>query len=105
MDEAAEATIIEFGKAFDQPISIALVVDSSASMTYSMKHAAKAASNFVEKALKRGDRCSVTAVQDVPRRRQSLTDDIQLVAGALGGIQPQGRTALFDAVASAIREI
>lgn len=105
LDGSAEGRIIEFGKAFDQPISIALVVDSSASMTYSMKHAAKAASDFVQKALKQGDRCSVTAVQDVPRRKQALTGDIQAVALALGGIQPQGRTALYDAVASAIREI
>jgi Ca-activated chloride channel homolog len=105
MDGKAEGKIIEFGKAFDQPISIALVVDSSASMTYSMKHAAKAASDFVQKALKAGDRCSVTAIQDVPRRKQALTGDIQSVASALGGIQPAGRTALYDAVASAIREI
>ncbi len=105
MDGKAEGRIIEFGKAFDQPISIALVVDSSASMTYSMKHAAKAASDFVQKALKTGDRCSVTAIQDVPRRKQPLTGDIASVAHALGGIQPAGRTALYDAVASAIREI
>ena len=105
MDGSAEGRIIEFGKAFDQPISIALVVDSSASMTYSMKHAAKAASDFVQRALKKGDRCSVLAVQDVPRRKQALTDDIDAVAKALGGIQPLGRTALYDAVASAIREI
>ena len=105
MDEAAEGTIIEFGKAFDQPISIALVLDASASMTYSMKHAAKAAADFVERALKDGDRCSVTAVQDVPRRKQALTSDRAAIARALEGITPMGRTALYDAVASAIREL
>jgi Ca-activated chloride channel homolog len=105
MDEKAEGKIIEFGKAFDQPISIALVLDASASMTYSMKHAARAAADFVERALKDGDRCSVTAVQDVPRRRQPLTSDRALVAEALKGITPMGRTALYDGVASAIREL
>jgi VWFA-related protein len=105
MDGNAEGKIIEFGKAFDQPIAIALLLDSSASMTYSMKHAAKAAGEFVANALKDGDRCSITAVQDVPRRRQSLTGDRAAVARALQGIVPQGRTALFDAVASAIREL
>jgi Ca-activated chloride channel homolog len=105
IDNESEAKIIEFGKAFDQPISIALVIDSSASMTYSMQHAAKAASEFVQRALKNGDRCSVTAVQDVPRRRQALTDDRDAVAKALNGIKPNGQTALYDAVASAIREI
>ena len=105
MDESAEGKIIEFGKAFDQPISIALVLDSSASMTYSMQHAAKAASEFVERALKNGDRCSVTAVQDVPRRKQPLTADRGAVAAALEGIEPSGQTALYDGVASAIREL
>jgi Ca-activated chloride channel homolog len=105
MDEKAEGKIIEFGKAFDQPISIALVLDASASMTYSMKHAARAAADFVESALKDGDRCSVTAVQDVPRRKQPLTSERAAVAKALQGITPMGRTALYDGVASAIREL
>lgn len=105
MDGNSEGKIIEFGKAFDQPISIALLVDSSASMTYSMKHAAKAAGEFVKHALKDGDRCSITAVQDVPRRKQPLTGDRAQIAAALAGITPLGRTALYDAVASAIREL
>lgn len=105
IDGNAEGKIISFGKAFDQPISIALLVDSSASMTYSMKHAAKAAGEFVKHALKDGDRCSITAVQDVPRRKQPLTADQALVSAALSEIKPMGRTALYDAVASAIREL
>lgn len=105
MDGDAEAKIIEFGKAFDQPISIALLIDSSASMLYSLPHATRAAAEFVRHALKEGDRCSVTAVQDVPRRKQSLTSDHAEVARAVEGITPNGRTALFDSVASAIREL
>jgi len=105
IENGSEAKIIEFGKAFDQPISIALVVDSSSSMTYSMQHASKAAAEFVQRALKDGDRCSVTAIQEVPRRKQSLTDDRTMVAKALVGIKPQGQTALYDAISSAIREL
>ena len=105
LDNESEGKIIEFGKAFDQPISIALVIDSSASMTYSMQHAAKAANDFVQRALKDGDRCSVTAIQEVPRRKQALTADRVLVARALDGIKPQGQTALYDAISFAIREL
>jgi Ca-activated chloride channel family protein len=105
IDGTTEGRIIEFGKAFDQPISIALVLDASASMTYSMKHVSKAAADFVEKALKQGDRCSVTAIQDVPRRKQPLTADREGIAKAVTGIVPDGRTALYDAVISAIREL
>jgi VWFA-related protein len=105
IDNGSEAKIIEFGKAFDQPISIALLLDASASMTYTMDRATKAAQSFAQNTLKKGDRCSVYAVQDVPRRKQSLTDDSALVAKALNGISAAGRTALYDAVGSAIREL
>jgi Ca-activated chloride channel homolog len=105
MDGDAEAKIIEFGKAFDQPISIALLIDSSASMLYSLKHATKAAAEFVNHALKDGDRCSVTAVQEVPRRTVPLTGDRAVVAKAVEAITPRGQTALYDSVASAIREL
>ena len=37
MDNGAEGKILEFGKAFDQPISIALLLDASASMTYAIE--------------------------------------------------------------------
>jgi len=105
MDNGSEAKIIEFGKAFDQPISISLLVDASASMTYAMAGVEQAAAEFVKNTLKKGDRCSVYAVQDVPRRRQSLTGDSTLVARALNGINAQGETALYDAIDSAIREL
>lgn len=105
IDGDSETKIIEFGKAFDQPISISLVIDSSASMLYSMEHATRAAAEFVRHAIKDGDRCSVTAVQEVPRRKQSLTADRAAVAQALQGIKPHGRTALYDSIASAIREL
>ncbi|HUR83517.1 MAG TPA: VWA domain-containing protein [Thermoanaerobaculia bacterium] len=105
IDNGAEAKIIEFGKAFDQPISIALLLDASASMTYSMEHASKAAADFVEKALKDGDRCSVTAIQEVPRRKMPLTSERTKIREAVRGIQPNGQTALYDAVISAVREL
>ena len=105
IDGGSEGKIIEFGKAFDQPISIALLIDASASMTYAMQHVEQAAADFIKNTLKKGDRCSIYAVQEVPRRRQSLTADSQLVANALRGINAQGETALYDAIDSAIREL
>lgn len=105
LDNGSEAKIIEFGKAFDQPISIALLLDASASMTYSMERATKAALEFAQNTLKKGDRCSVYAVQEVPRRKQPLTDDSTLVAKALQGIGAKGQTALYDAIHTALREL
>ncbi len=105
LDNGAATKIVEFGKAFDQPISIALLLDASASMTYSLKPAAAAASEFVKRTLKKGDRCAVFAVQDVPRRKQTLTDDLEQVTTALATLTPAGTTSLYDAIESAVREL
>lgn len=105
LDNGAEAKIVEFNKAFDQPISIALVLDASSSMMYSMDDAIKAALGFIKRTLKQGDRCTVFSVRDVPRRELPLTSDRELVQKAITGIKPTGRTALYDTVASAIREL
>jgi Ca-activated chloride channel family protein len=105
LDNETEGKIIEFGKAFDQPISIALLLDASASMQFSIRDAARAASAFAEKTLKQGDRCAVFAIRDVPRREISLSTDRVAIKAALEAMQPQGRTALYDGITSAIREL
>jgi Ca-activated chloride channel family protein len=105
MDNGKKGEILEFGKAFDQPISIALLLDASASMTYSMRSAGKAAIAFVQHTLKEGDRCTVFAVRDVPRREVALTADRAAIEKAIASIKAGGRTSLYDAIASAIREM
>jgi Ca-activated chloride channel family protein len=105
IDNESEAKIVELGKAFDQPISIALLLDASASMMYSMQHASKAAAEFVDRALKDGDRCSITAIQDVPRRKIPLSTDRIEIAKAVRNLAPAGRTALYDSLITAIREL
>jgi Ca-activated chloride channel family protein len=105
LDNENEAKIIEFGKAFDQPISIALLLDASASMTYSMHAATRAARSFVERTLRPNDRCALFAIRDVPRRVQSLTSERTVIDAALKDVTPAGRTSLYDAVESALREL
>ena len=105
LDNETEGKIIEFGEAFDQPISIALVLDSSASMTYALSEVTSAAKRFIENTLRDGDRCSVFAIRDVPRRMQALTGDRLAVAKGLESMTASGQTALYDSVTSAIREL
>ncbi|HEV2720785.1 MAG TPA: VWA domain-containing protein [Thermoanaerobaculia bacterium] len=105
IDNGKEGQILEFGKAFDQPISIALLLDASASMTYAMPEAQKAAITFVQRTLKPGDRCTVFSVRDTPRREVALTSDREAIEKAIRSIRPAGRTSLYDAISSAIREM
>lgn len=105
LDNGEEAKIVDFGKAFDQPISIALVLDASSSMIYSMDDASAAALGFVKRTLKQGDHCTVFSVRDTPKRELALTTDRDAVLTAIRNIKATGRTSLYDAIASAIREL
>jgi len=105
IDNGKEGQILEFGKAFNQPISIALLLDASASMTYAMPEAQKAAISFVRRTLKPGDRCTVFSVRDTPRREVPLTSDRDAIEKAIQSIRAAGRTSLYDAISSAIREM
>lgn len=105
LDNGTEAKIIDFNKAFDQPISIALVLDASSSMVYSMEEATQAAVGFVNRTLKQGDRCTVFSVRDTPRREIAISDDREAVLKAIAAIKPQGRTSLYDSIDSAMREL
>lgn len=105
IDNGTEGKILEFSKAFDQPISIALLIDASSSMNESMEDATKAALAFVSHTLKTGDRCAVFSVRGVPRREIALTSDRAEIRKAIAGIQASGQTALYDAIRSAISEL
>jgi Ca-activated chloride channel family protein len=105
MDNGTEGKILEVSKAFQQPISIALLVDASSSMTFSLRKATQAALTFVKNTLKEGDRCAIFSVRDTPRREVSLTTDRAEIEKALTGIKAGGRTSLWDAIASAEREL
>lgn len=105
LDNGSEGKILEFGKAFNQPISIALLLDASASMTYMMRDATKAATGFVQRTLRPGDRCEVIGIREVPRRELDLTSDHDAVTKALTEMKPHGQTALFDAITTATRHL
>ncbi|MEA2166555.1 MAG: Ca-activated chloride channel [Thermoanaerobaculia bacterium] len=105
IDNGAEAKILQIGKAFDQPISIALLIDASTSMLYEMPKASRAAANFVQGTLKPGDLCAVFSVRSSPRREVELTSDLGSVRSAVTTLRAEGKTALYDAIASAEREL
>lgn len=105
IDNGTEGKILEVTKAFQQPISIALLLDASSSMTFTMKQATQAAVTFVQRALKDGDRCAVFSIRESPRREVALTSDRHAVEAALTGIKAAGRTSLWDAISSAEREL
>lgn len=105
VDNGTEAKILQIGKAFDQPISIALLLDASASMAYEMERATRAAARFVESTLKPGDRCAVFSIRSTPRREVELTSDLSAVGNAVKTLKASGQTALYEAISSAERDL
>jgi Ca-activated chloride channel family protein len=105
VDNGFEGQILQIGKAFNQPISIALLLDASTSMMYEMPKATRAAVNFVASTLKAGDRCAVYSVRSSPRREMELTADRAAIETVVKTLKAEGRTALYDAIASAEREL
>jgi Ca-activated chloride channel homolog len=104
-DNGKETRILEFGMAFDQPISLALIVDASASMTYEIAAVTKQVTRFASSILREGDRAAFFAVRSVPRREVALTGDLESVRSALANVPVGGDTSLYDAISAAIREL
>lgn len=105
IDNGERARIVSFAKAFDEPVSFSLLIDASNSMNSFMPHVQRAARRFLERTMRDGDRASVYSIHQVPRRWQPLTGDLAAVQSALGQIESRGNTALWDAVATSIREL
>lgn len=105
LDSGREARILEFGLAQMEPISVALVLDASASMTHQLELATRSAQQFVEKTMRENDRYSVFSVRSSPRREIPLTNDRGAVTVAISNVRAEGKTALFDAIAASVREL
>jgi VWFA-related protein len=80
-------------------LSLAIVVDRSASMAGEKIDRAREAVNRFLSLMEPGDRASLIAFSDTVVRLEQLTDNLQLLQHAAGTGRPEGHTALFDAVA------
>jgi len=81
------------------PLSLAVVVDRSESMTGVKIDRAKEAVHRFLSLLEPGDRASLITFSDAVVRTEELTDNVVLLTHALDRIRPEGHTALYDAVA------
>lgn len=90
-----------FGVA-DVALDLALLVDTSASMTGQMALVRRAAGGLVRQ-LQAGDRGSLVEFRDVVRVVQPMTSDLGLIDEGLDGLQPAGGTALHNAIYIAIK--
>jgi Ca-activated chloride channel family protein len=86
------------------PLSVVIVIDSSGSMDEAMATAQEAAIAFAH-SLRPGDRGAVVDFDTEVRVLQSFTTDVDALERAILGATAEGRTALYDAVHTSLKEL
>ena len=85
----------------EMPLAVALVLDTSGSMTGSLPNAVQAAKDFIA-TLGPNDQVALIAFKEKPVVVQELTTDHALLTPALNGLSAVGDSAMFDSVIEAI---
>lgn len=85
------------------PIDVVLVLDTSGSMAGAPMQAARAAARGFVQAMGPDDRIAVISFSEEPHRHTDFTSDRASLGAALGGLDAQGETALYDALTAAAR--
>lgn len=89
----------------DEGVEIALVIDTSGSMQGAAMEAAKAAAQSLLDQLPAAVPVSVIGFGPTPAVLTSRSTDEGAQAASVGGLQPSGETALYDAVTAAAEQL
>jgi VWFA-related protein len=84
------------------PLSVALVIDRSSSMEGDKLAAAKESVVRFLSLMEKGDRAALFAFSDSVTEIMPLTDKVESMKVLVSGIEADGHTALFDAVAQGV---
>jgi Ca-activated chloride channel homolog len=88
-----------FQRQTELPMRVALLIDSSSSIKERIDFEKKAASVFLQRILRKGiDEALVIAFDDQVRLLHDFSTDAGALQSSIGGLQPHGDTALYDAV-------
>ena len=101
-EEDKPQTLAHFS-AMDSPVDLALLLDTSASMTRDLALAQAAACGLVRR-LKPGDRGAVASISSNMSDAQPMTSDTTLVEKAIRSLYAAGATALYEGVYVVLRE-
>ena len=101
--EDNEKQDIKFFSAERVPVSLGILLDSSGSMTPDKMESARAAINrFAQDLLEPEDELFLMSFSRSSHLLQDWTTDRRLISRAMNRIEPNGGTAMFDAIAAAL---
>jgi VWFA-related protein len=105
-DNKAPAAILGFQTEKELPLRVALLIDTSDSLTSRFRFEQVAASAFLRRSLSQvGDQGFVMGFSDHQRLMQDFTDDPDLLAQAVDRLKIGGGTALYDAVRASCQKL
>jgi VWFA-related protein len=93
-----EQKIERLGFAEDVPLVLGVVIDTSESMWPLMVETQKAGAQFVANTLTEGDSAFLVDFDTQPRLAQQTTTDVMTLLRTFSRFQPDGLTALYDAI-------
>jgi len=103
--DGQEQEIAAFENAGELPLTLALAIDSSASMFLKLPDVRKAVASLLNTGLTDRDRAMLIDFDSKPKLVRPLTRDLPAVISALDQLQPDGGTALWEAISFSLRQL
>lgn len=103
--DGREQEIAAFENAGELPLSLALAIDSSASMFLKLPDVSKAVASLLVEGLGNRDRAMLIDFDTEPRLVKPVTRDLEAVSSSLRALAADGGTALWDAVTFALTQL
>ena len=97
-EEGVKQKIEIFEPETQQPLDLTLMIDSSLSETHDLEFETEAASRFIRKLVRPGDRLALFEFADTITQIAPFSSDVPMLQAALKRIVPGDGTALYDAV-------
>jgi Ca-activated chloride channel family protein len=97
-EEGVKQKIEIFQPETQQPLDLTLMIDSSLSEIKELEFETEAASRFIQKLVRPGDRLALYEFADAVTQIAPFSSDVPMLQGALKRIVPGDGTALYDAV-------
>jgi len=95
---------VSFFSASHVPLDLAILLDTSASMTDKMASVQEAATGFAS-SLREGDRAMVVDIKDATRILQPLTSDLAAATSAIKSTAAKGGTGLYNGLYLTLKEL
>jgi Ca-activated chloride channel family protein len=97
-EEGVKQKVEVFESETQQPLDLALMIDSSLSALKELSFEREAAAHFIQQVVRPGDRLAVFQFADEVTQLTQFSSDVPLLQSAVRHMEPGAGTALYDAV-------